>query len=80
MGQPNSLCLREGIFQIQILKPLIAEGLIVLPGELPLHEGTLVLEGGIVGIDGTLGFHDDGLMYLAILALHDQEVRGVHAT
>ena len=26
------------------LEPLVAKGLVILPGELPLHEGALVLE------------------------------------
>ena len=71
--------LRHRVRQIQILKSRISERLVILPQELRFYEVALVLKGGIVGIDLAFGFHDDGLMDLAVSALEDQEVRRVHA-
>lgn len=69
---------RHGILQIQVLKPLIAESGVVLPQELGLYKGPLVLERGIIGVNFTLCFHDQRLMDRPILPLNNEKVRGIH--
>ena len=70
--------LGQRILQIQILKPRIAKGGVVLPKELRLHEGLFILKFWIVGIGFALGLGDHSLMDLAVFALENEEVRCVH--
>lgn len=70
--------LGQRILQIQILKPRIAKGGVVLPKELRLHEGLFILKFWIVGIGFALGLGDHSLMDLAVFALENEEVRRIN--
>ena len=69
----------QSILQIEILKPCVAERLIVIAGELHFHKSPLILECRVIGINTALGFHDNGLVDFIILALENEEVRRVHS-
>ena len=69
----------QSILQIEILKSLIAERLIVIAGELHFHKSPLILECRVIGINTALGFHDNGFVDFIILALENEEVRRVHS-
>lgn len=69
----------QSILQIEILKPRVAERLIVIAGELRFHEGALVPECRVICINTALGFHDNGFVDFTILALENEEVRRVHS-